>query len=60
LEVKVFRCLHTETLKKLNATRIGLKLICIGDEAATEGFNPEIKFTRPKILMAGDDCCHFI
>ena len=32
LEVKIFRCLHTETLKKLNATRIGLKLICIGDK----------------------------
>ena len=60
LEVKVFKCLHAETLKKLNAAHIGLKLICVGDEAATEGFNPEIKFTRPKILMAGDDCCHFI
>ncbi len=60
LEVKVFKCLHAETLKKLNATNIGVKLICVGDEAATEGFNPEIKFTRPKMLMAGDNCCHFI
>ncbi|RLI06751.1 hypothetical protein DRO22_00125 [Candidatus Bathyarchaeota archaeon] len=60
LEVKVTRCLHAETFKKLNATHIGQKLICSGDEAVTEGFNPKIKFKRPKLLMAGDDCCHFI
>jgi len=60
LEVKVTRCIHAENFKKLNAAHIGRKLICSGDEAVTEGFNPKIKFTRPKLLMAGDDCCHFI
>jgi len=60
LEVKVTRCVHAEIFKKLNATHIGQKLICSGDTAVTEGFNPKIKFTRPKLLMAGDDCCHFI
>ena len=60
LEVKVTKCIHAEVFKKLNAAHIGQKLICSGDEAVTEGFNPKIRFTRPKLLMAGDDCCHFI
>ena len=60
LEVKVTKCIHADTFKKLNATQIGEKLICSGDVSATEGFNPKIEFQRPKLLMAGDDCCHFI
>ena len=60
LEVKVTRCIHADTFKKFNAAHIGQKFICDGDIAATEGFNPKIKFTRAKLLMAGDDCCHFI
>jgi len=60
LEVRVTKCLHAETFKRLNAATIGRKLICDGDFAVTEGFNPEIKFTRRKLLMSGDDCCHFV
>ncbi len=60
LEVKVTKCTHADTFKQLNAAHIGQKLICNGDFAATEGFNPKIRFTRPKLLMAGDDCCHFL
>jgi fumarate reductase iron-sulfur subunit len=60
LEVKVTKCIHAENFKKLNAAHIGQKLICNGDNAVTEGFNPKIKFTRPKLIMTGDDCCHFI
>ncbi len=60
LEVKVTKCVHADTFKRLNATEIGRKLICNGDQAVTEGYNPEIRFTRLKLLMAGDDYCHFI
>lgn len=60
LEVKVTKCVHAETFKRLNAAHIGQKLICNGDIAVTVGFNPKIMFTRPKLLMAGDDYCHFI
>ena len=60
LEVKVYKCIHAEIFKKYNATKIGEKLICSGDEAVTEGFNPKIKFRRPKLLMRGDEYCHFI
>jgi hypothetical protein len=45
LEVKVTRYIHAETFRKLNATHIGQKLICSGDEAVTEEFNPKIKLT---------------
>jgi len=60
LEVKVKKCIHAEVFRKLNASQIGLKLICSGDEAATEGYNPKIKLRRPEILMRGDSSCHFI
>lgn len=60
LEVKVTRCIHADTFRGLNASQVGQKLICSGDIAVTEGFNRKIKFRRPKLLMAGDDICHFI
>jgi hypothetical protein len=60
LEVKVTRCTHEETFRELGARDIGMKLICMGDYAVVEGFNPMIRFKRPKTLMAGDDCCHFV
>ena len=59
LEVKVTKCAHEEHFRNFNAMDVGMKMICMGDYAAVEGFNPEIRFTRPKTLMAGDDCCHF-
>lgn len=60
LEVKVTKCVHADAFRRLNAAHIGQKLICSGDDAVTLGFNPKIEFRRPKLLMAGDDCCHFI
>lgn len=60
LEVKVSRCLHEETFRRFNATEIGMRMICMGDHAVVEGFNPRINFRRPKTLMAGDAHCHFI
>ena len=60
LEVMVKKCAHAENFKGFDAADIGMKTICMGDQAVVEGFNPRIKFTRPKTLMAGDDCCHFL
>ncbi|MCD6369283.1 MAG: L-2-amino-thiazoline-4-carboxylic acid hydrolase [Thermoproteales archaeon] len=60
LEVVAKKCLHAEIFNDLNAEKVGLKLICMGDDAATEGYNPKLKLRRPKILMRGDDVCHFI
>jgi predicted ArsR family transcriptional regulator len=60
LEVIVTRCVHVENFQRFNAEDVGMKMICMGDHAVVEGFNPEIRFTRPKTLMDGDECCHFI
>lgn len=60
LEVKVESCKHAETFKKFNAADIGRRMICAGDRAVVEGFNTEINFERPEVLMDGDDSCHFI
>lgn len=60
LEVKVTRCAHAETFESFNATDVGMKMICMGDQAVVEGYNPRMRFTRPKTIMAGDDCCHFL
>jgi len=59
LEVIVTKCVHAENFQSFNAEDVGMKMICMGDHAVVEGFNPEIKFTRPKTLMGGDECCHF-
>ena len=59
LEVKVKKCIHAEIFRKHNAAHIGYKLICRGDEAVTEGYNPKIKLTRPKLLMSGDEMCFY-
>jgi predicted ArsR family transcriptional regulator len=60
LEVIVTRCAHADVFQRFNAADVGMKMICMGDYAVVEGFNPEIRFKRPKTLMAGDECCHFI
>jgi hypothetical protein len=60
LEVRVTRCSHEENFRGFNATDVGMKMICMGDYAVVEGFNPKIRFERPKTLMAGDDCCRFV
>jgi hypothetical protein len=60
LEVRVTRCAHAEFFRSLNATDVGMRMICMGDYAVVEGFNPRIRFTRPKTIMGGDDCCHFV
>ena len=60
LEVIVTRCAHAENFQGFNAADVGMKMICMGDYAVVEGFNPDIMFRRPKTLMDGDECCHFI
>lgn len=59
-EMKVTRCAHAEMFAEMNARDIGLKFMCAGDDAMIEGSNPGIQLERPRIIMRGDDCCHFI
>jgi len=60
LELKVTRCGHAEMFEEMNACDVGLKFMCAGDDAMIEGLNPGISLERPKMIMKGDDCCHFI
>ena len=59
LEVVVTRCVHADTFRKYNAADLGELLICSGDEAVVEGYNPDMEFRRPCTCMTGDRC-HFI
>ena len=59
LEVKVTKCVHAEVFRSFNAADLGGKLICSGDHAVVEGYNPKMTFRRPSTCMTGK-CCHFI
>jgi len=57
LRLKVTRCLFADEMRKLDAADIGFAFYCAYDEGFCQGFNPEIRFTRTRTLMQGDDCC---
>jgi hypothetical protein len=50
--------LRAELAKKIGGEEIGFALTCAWDYGFCRGLNPEIKFTRTKTLMMGDDCCN--
>jgi hypothetical protein len=58
-EMKVTECLWAQTFREANAADIGFASICYGDEAMAAAFDQRLQLTRPKVLMNGDDCCHF-
>ena len=37
-----------------------VKLWCTHDFGRMAGWNPDIKFQRPKFILDGDDCCEFL
>ena len=57
LRLRVTRCLFADEMRKLDAADIGFAFYCAYDDGFCQGFNPEIRFTRTKTLMQGDDCC---
>ena len=50
-------CPFVEVAKKIQGNDWGYHLFCMSDYGITEGFNPNIEFSRSKTLMQGDDCC---
>lgn len=58
LEFKVTKCPIAEKFKKMNAGEIGFAFNCAYDYGFAEGLNPDIKFTRTKVLILGDNCCN--
>lgn len=58
LKLKVTRCIIADEMRRLGAADVGLAFYCAYDEGFCQGLNPQIKFTRSKTLMQGDDCCN--
>ncbi len=54
------RCMWAEAFKALGAGEMGYQLMCAGDAPMSSAFNPEIRFSRTKSLMKGDDCCNHV
>ncbi len=57
--IKITECLFAKTFIENDAGDIGYAAICHADFAVAEEFNPDIKLTRNKCLMNGDECCLF-
>lgn len=59
LRARVTRCRWAEELKKDgNDRELGFALICAGDVGYCAGLNPNMKFSRTRTLMMGDDHCN--
>ena len=58
IKAKVTRCRWAEEFKKAGVSgAIGAALVCAFDYGFCAGFNPDMKFTRTKTIMQGDDHC---
>ena len=56
----VVRCKYAEMYKSMGLEELGFDLSCNRDFNLVKGFNQNIKLTRKKTLMQGDDYCDFI
>ena len=58
-ELKVTECISAEICKASDfGGKKGHALVCYGDYAWAEGFNPKIKLVRDKTLMEGHKYCN--
>ena len=57
-EMKVTECIWASVFREAGAQDVGNALVCHGDYAWAEGFNPKIKLVRDKTLMQGDTICN--
>lgn len=57
-ELKVTECLWASTFRDAEAGEIGFAMVCHGDYAWAEGFNPKIELVRDKTLMQGAPICN--
>jgi hypothetical protein len=57
-ELKVTKCIWASTFLEADAGDLGFAMVCHGDYAWAESFNPKIKLVRDKTLMEGDAICN--
>ena len=55
----VIRCKYAEMYKSMGLEELGFDLSCNRDFNLVKGFNKNIRLTRTKTLMQGDDHCNF-
>lgn len=55
---RITECINAEPFLAADAADIGYAATCHGDFAFAEAFNPAIKLTRDKTIMAGDGYCN--
>ena len=57
-ELKVSDCIWASTFREADAGDLGFAMVCFGDYAWAEGFNPKITLVRDKTLMEGAAICN--
>jgi hypothetical protein len=57
-EMKVTECIWADVFRDADAGELGNAMVCHGDYAWAQGFNPNIKLVRDKTLMQGDAICN--
>lgn len=57
-EFKITECLWAKTLREAKGEDFGYAIICNPDFDHASGYSPQLKLTRTKTLMQGDDCCN--
>jgi len=57
LVLKFTKCLWAKTFLEINAPEIGYAICCYPDFAMAKAFHPNLRLTRTKCLMKGDDYC---
>lgn len=54
--LRVSRCFINEVVRDIGLTHLGDR-ICHGDFIFWENYHPNVRFTRTKTLLRGDECC---
>jgi hypothetical protein len=57
-EMRVTKCLWSETFRSADAADLGYATICYPDYAAASAFNPKLRMVRTKTLMQGHEYCN--
>ena len=59
LEFKITECLYAKVFKELDETEKGYRFYCKLDLVLAKIYHPNVKLTRTKTLMEGNECCKF-
>jgi predicted ArsR family transcriptional regulator len=59
VEFNITGCRYAQFYRELGAPELGFLLVCSQDFSMTEGFGPEVEFTRTQTIMQGASHCDF-